>query len=44
MLNKQLLLFDNVQFREFKFMEEPEDVETLKRELAYFKLIKEVKR
>ena len=62
--DKQLLLFDNVQFiyelalaqlelkslgvnfevtnglREFKLLKEPEDVETLKRKLAYFKLIK----
>lgn len=61
---KQLLLFDNVQFiyelalaqlelkslgvtfevtnglREFRFLEEPENVELLKRRLAYFKSIK----
>ena len=61
---KQLLLFDNVQFiyelalaqlelkslgvkfevtnglREFRLLEDPEDVESLKRKLAYFKLIK----
>ncbi len=62
--DKQLLLFDNVQFiyelalaqlelkslgvkfevtnglREFRLLEDPEDVEFLKRKLAYFKLIK----
>jgi len=62
--DKQLLLFDNVQFiyelalaqlelkalgtefevtnglREFRLLEEMEDVESLKRKLAYFKLIK----
>lgn len=62
--DKQLLLFDNVQFiyelalaqlelkalgvkfevtnglREFRLLKEPEDVESLKRKLAYFKLIK----
>ena len=62
--DKQLLLFDNVQFiyelalaqlelkslgvefevtnglREFRLLKEPENVETLKRKLAYFKLIK----
>ncbi len=61
---KQLLLFDNVQFiyelalaqlelkalgvefevsnglREFELLKEPEDVELLKRKLAYFKLVK----
>ena len=63
-MDKQLLLFDNVQFiyelalaqlelkslgirfevtnglREFKLLKELEDVETLKRKLAYFKMIK----
>ena len=62
--DKQLLLFDNVQFiyelalaqlelkslgvrfevtnglREFKLLKELEDIETLKRKLAYFKMIK----
>jgi len=62
--NKQLLLFDNVQFiyelalaqlelkalgvrfeitnglRKFRLLEEPEDVESLKKRFAYFKLIK----
>jgi len=62
--DKQLILFDNVQFiyelalaqlelkslgvkfevtnglREFKLLEEIEDIKTLKRKLAYFKLIK----
>ncbi|KUK32080.1 MAG: putative RNA methylase [Thermoanaerobacterales bacterium 50_218] len=63
--DKQLLLFDNVQFiyelalaqlelkslgvkfeltnglREFRLLEEPQDVELLKKKLAYFKLIKD---
>ena len=62
--DKQLLLFDNVQFiyelalaqlelkslgvefevtnglREFRLLKEPENIETLKKRLAYFKLIK----